>query len=455
MKREERLNLLYSEFDKFAKEFFDTTNGNFFNIHSEFKGPEKPENLKHRFAEIYYNSFYIKFKYTAHTTLNVSNSILEVLIYLDKTQNAIPIPLPLFLDYCDITSAKPMIIPSILNGEGMKQAFDCLGGILKENISLISNICYNADKKNLIHQKNIDEMQYIFDVECNSDTPPEVFEGFLDYFTIRFTVDAFDYILKGNSEKALKKLKKAKKLTGYEKRIVQLLESEGLIDLSDLPLIISNAAINVGKSDFKEFSTIFISSFIMSIGLSVIYSAIYYLLMFIEGFNSVYLMGPIYGLPYCILCGFITSLALSYFTRFKFYKLFFKKSYERYRENDHIINGGGSDRLMKVFLWVIIILCLAFLLFISKWNINFTEDGFIDNSKFFSVTGDAYSYSDIEKIYYKPNRINGFGEELDLPSYAMKLKNGEEIDFYELEDIERYEKDLLDFFREKDVKIEK
>ena len=35
MKREERLNLLYSEFDKFAKEFSDTTNGNFFNIYSD------------------------------------------------------------------------------------------------------------------------------------------------------------------------------------------------------------------------------------------------------------------------------------------------------------------------------------------------------------------------------------------------------------------------------------
>lgn len=455
MKREERLNLIYDTFDKCAKNFSDSSNGISFNIYSEFKGTKKTENLKYRFAEIYYDSFYVKFKYTAHTTLNFSNSILEILIYLDKTEYAIPIPMPLFLDYCNITVAKPMVVSSILNCEGMKEAFECLGGILKEIIPSISDICYKADEKSQILKKYIDEMRDIFEVECNSDSPPAIFEDFSNYFTISFTVEAFDNILKGNNKKALKKLKKTKKLTGYEKRIISLLESDKAFDLTDIPSIINNLNVNVNKSNLKEFSTVFISSFIMSIGLSAIYSVIYYLLVFVEGFNSVYLMGPIYGLTYCILCGFITSLSLSYFTRFKFYKLLFKKSYEKYCENDHIINGGGSDKFMKAFLWIIIMLSLSFLLLISKWNINFTKNGFIDNSNFFSVIGDAYSYRDVEKVYYKPSRINDFGDKLDFPSYVMVLKNGKEIDFYELDELERYEYELLKFLQKNGVKVEK
>ena len=103
-------------------------------------------------------------------------------------------------------------------------------------------------------------------------------------------------------------------------------------------------------------------------------------------------------------------------------------------------------------MWIIL---ADFLLLISKWNINFTKNGFIDNSNFFSVIGDAYSYRDVEKVYYKPSRINDFGDKLDFPSYVMVLKNGKEIDFYELDELERYEYELLKFLQKNGVKVEK
>ena len=455
MNREERLNLLYSKFDECVKEFCNKTEGNSFNIFSDFKGEEKSENLKHRYGEIFYNSFYIKFKYTAHTILSVSHSILEVLVYMDKTQYAIPIPLPLFLDYCDITPKKLLVIPFISNNDTMEQAFEHIYSAFKESLTTILEIFCNSYKKDRVVNSYIKEMSGIFDVECNYDTPADVFEGFSDYFTTKFTVEAFINILKGNKEKAIKQLSKDKILTGYEKRVIEFLKSEDRIDLSDISLIVDNVKNSGNKADLKEMCAVFIPSIVMSIGLSAVYSLIYYILILIEGSNSVYLMGPIYGFPNCFLCAFITALALSYFTRFKFYKLLFKKNYEQYCEIDHITNGGGSDKFMKIFLWIIIVISLVFLLLTSKWNINFTQNGIIDNSDFFSISGEAYSYSDVKKVYYKSSRVNALGEKLEFPSYVMILNNGKEIDFYEFDEIESYEKELLELLKKKGVSIDK
>ena len=110
---------------------------------------------------------------------------------------------------------------------------------------------------------------------------------------------------------------------------------------------------------------------------------------------------------------------------------------------------------MKIFLWIIIVISLVFLLLTSKWNINFTQNGIIDNSDFFSISGEAYSYSDVKKVYYKSSRVNALGEKLEFPSYVMILNNGKEIDFYEFDEIESYEKELLELLKKKGVSIDK
>ena len=91
---------------------------------------------------------------------------------------------------------------------------------------------------------------------------------------------------------------------------------------------------------------------------------------------------------------------------------------------------------------------------LAKWNINFLPDGFVDNSRFFSFKGEYYSYNEIERVYYKPDRVNDFGDTLDFPSYVIEIKNGKEIDLYEHGEISDYEKELIDFLNEKGVKID-
>ncbi|MBQ4563577.1 MAG: hypothetical protein IJA58_03740, partial [Lachnospiraceae bacterium] len=355
----------------------------------------------------------------------------------------------------------------ISNAEGMRQAFDCIGNVLHSMLDEITAISLDVDRKTNILQSFINELFLIFDV-TPTHTPagsyglPEDFfthvSYFYTYFTLRYTSAAFLNWIKGNRPLAIKQLSKTKKMTGYERRLLRLWNTEAAIELPDLSAIHKNAGsynkIGVEKTSFKEFSTLLLSWIPLSIGTSLIYGAFYFSLMLIESRASVYLMGPENNLPFCICCGFITALGISYFTRFHFYRRLHKKDYERYCEMNYIQNGGGEDKLMKGFLCVLFAIGVCGCILFSRWNINFLSDGFIDNTSFFSLRGEYHSYSEVERVYYKPDRINGLGETIEYPSYVLVLTDGNEIDFYEYDGIENYEDDLLAFLREKGIPID-
>lgn len=458
MKREEKLNSIFIQFDKLGKQFCDNTNGLFCEILSEYKGEEKAENLKYRFAKIYYKSFIVKFIYTAHGIMSTVNSILSCSVCFDKTQDSIEIPLPLATDYCDMNFETPMIIPFITGVEAMTQAFNCIDNVLKKSLNKFENISQNQESKSKLLTLFSEEIKNIFDLDISSEMPEKYNEIFNNFFNLRFCSDSFINALKGDRDKAVKQLIKVKKMTGYEKRMLNLWTLKEQNEFLDLSVIVTNAdkynEKGVPKTSFKEFSALFLSWMLLTPIASAIYIGIFFLIVFFEGRESVYLMGPIYNFPYCILFGFITAIAISYFTRFKFYKLFYKKDYEKYCEMDYIQNGGSADKLMKRFLTVIIVIGVVGCVFFAKWNLNFLDNGFIDNSKFFSLQGEYYDYSDIERVYYKADRTNDFNETIEFPSYVLVLKNGIEIDLYEHGEISDYEKVLINYFVEKGIKID-
>ena len=166
-------------------------------------------------------------------------------------------------------------------------------------------------------------------------------------------------------------------------------------------------------------------------------------------------MGPIYNFPYCILAAFITAIAASYFVRFPVYKWLFPKDYEKYCATDQVNNGKGADKLIKGMLVVLLVCSLVGTVLFTRFGIKFMENGFVDNTNFFSISGQYYEYADIERIYYLPSRINGLGETLENPSYVIVLKDGREIDLYESDEIENYEGALFDHLKEHGVRIEK
>ena len=464
MTNEERLLAVFSQFDTASSHFCKNTRGIACEISGKYKGVANPRNLTFRFATVYYNSFVVKFKYTAHGIMDVTNSILECLIYLDKSENAVGIPLPCMVDYCEMDTATPLCIPYISNEEGMRQAFNCIGSVLEPLLDTFAVISSDIVQKAAVlraFKRELFLLSNTMPPENTDEIPDEILEisekGYR-YLTFRFSSAPYTLFLKGNLKKAIKQLEKQKTLSGYERRLLNLWKSNQPTIYPDLSAITAMAQrhndADMPKANFKEFAMLFLSWLLMTPVFSVLYLAVYFSIMYMEGGSSVYLMGPIYNFPVCILAGFITAIAASYFTRLRFYKWFFKKDYETYCEMDSMHNSVGADNLMKGFLSVVIVLGLATCILSVKWNLNFLQNGFWDNSDFFSLQGEYYDYSDIEKIYFLPERTNAFDETLEYPSYVLVLKNGKEIDLYDLDDVEQYEDTLLPFLREKNIPIE-
>lgn len=453
MKREEMYDSLFEQFEKSAQQFCQDSEGIFCEVSKEYKGSEASGNLKGFFVKIYYNSFYVKFTYTAHGTLGVVNSVLGCSVCLDKNGNSREIPLPLLTDYLDYNITSPMFIPNITDEKGMKTAFTTIEDVIFAVLPELSGIAVDEEYKKSLLNTYYEELKYIF---STNDLDNLIDYYFYDFFALRFTTDAFDYYLKGDFEKACKRLGKIKKPTGYEKRLLDTLHSGMYEKCETVPKDIAYFGDNpfTSKDDIKEFMVLFASWFILTPLTSAVYLLIFFLVFLMENKSSVYLMGPEYNWLFCICLGFFTAIAVSYFTRFKFYKLFNKKGYEKYEKLSSMQNGKGADKFMKVFTYIIFCVCAFMSVLLCKWNINFTENGVIDNTRFLSLRVEYYTYEEIERVYYLPERTNDFGDVLEFPSYVM-VADGKEIDFYEFADIEDYEKELLPFLEDKGIKIEK
>ncbi|MBQ7328753.1 MAG: hypothetical protein IJX01_02465 [Oscillospiraceae bacterium] len=446
---------ILTQFDQSAKQFCEKTNGIACDITNVYKNEEKKQNLQHRYAKIYYNTFTLKFVYTPHGIMGVVNSVLSCLVSFDKNEEAIEIPLPLMTDYCDMNVAMPMCVPLITNKTGMAQAFTCLQTALIDLLPVVAEIGADSQQRAKILAAFCNEILSVLGIEPSA----QISQAIIDWSVVRFATGAFLVNLKGNRRKAAKKLRKTKKLTGYEKRMIALWESNEAYDYPDISAIVENAeAYNesgVEKFSHRELFSVLTSAVILTPVISVAYLALYFLLMALQSWNAVYLMGPIYNFPIAIFAAFMTGFSVSYFTRHKAYKWLYKKHYDKYCEMDHIQNGETADKIMKWFTGIVIAGSLVVCTLFPYWNLRFLPAGFVDNSKFLSLKGRYYDYSQVERVYYKADRENDFGEVLEFPSYVLVLKDGKEIDLYEHGEISDYDPKLLDHLREKGVKIEK
>ena len=457
MNREERTSAIIQAFDSCAAYFCERTGGIFFELESEYKRGEEIEDLKYRHACVFYHSFLLEFKYTLHAPLGAVNSILECMVHTTKSIDGISIPLALFLDYIGVETARPLSIPRITCSEGMTEAFELVGGVLESQIQAISEALNDREK---IERAFFEEASAIFKTkidEFNSEF--YLNDGFYSFFTLRFCSSAFINYIKGDTKTAVKQLKKLKNKTGYECRVLSLWEHGETVEPREvaklregLELYGKSGVVTVNK---KETVAMFLSWLVFTILFSAGYLALFFLLYAIENATAVYLMGPIYNFPYCILAAFITAIAASYFARFRFYKWLFPRDYEKYCAADQVNNGKGADKFIKGMLVVLVVCSLVGTVLFTRYGVKFLEDGFVDNTKFFSARGEYYLYEEVERIYYMPSRINGFSEKLENPSYVIVLKDGREIDLYQYDEVENYEGKLLEHLKEHGVLVEK
>ena len=457
MNRQERTTAIIQEFDNCAADFCKKIEGVYLELTSRYKRGEEIDDLKYRHAYIFHRSFLVEFKYTIHGALGVVNSILECMIHIDKNKDGVAIPLPMFLDYIDIGTASPLCIPGILDAEGMRAAFNLIGSEVEAHIQAISESFYKRDKiacaffaeASAILNTKIDEFNAEFYID----------DGFFSFLTLRFCSSAFINYIKGDTKTAVKQLRKVKKKTGYEARTLMLWESGETIKWNDLSKLQEGLQTynksGAAGANKKETITLFLSWLPLTVLFSIGYLGLFFLLYAVENENAVYLMGPIYNFPYCILAAFLSAIAASYFTRFWFYKRLFPKDYEKFCATDQVNNGKGADQLIKGMLVVLVVCSLVGTVLFTRFGIKFLDDGFVDNTNFFSVRGQYYKYEDIERVYYMPNRVNGFGETIEYPSYVIVFKDGREIDLYAYDEIENYEEPLFEHLQKKGVRVEK
>jgi len=339
----------------------------------------------------------------------------------------------------------------------MREAFGCIEKTVKALWDNILEITFDSYKSEKLTEYFVNELYSLYGIEELGDVI--LTEADYRFLTLRFTSDFCINYFRGDREKAIKKLEKVKDRTRSENRLLRIWKESESFSSEGLSAVCHNAKTyndsGVMKNSFKEFLSVFLTWLVFTPFISLIYGGLFFFLLKLEERGSVYLMGAVYNLPFCFVLAFVTAIAVSYFFRNKAFSLLFKKDYSRYIELDSIANGGGSDKFMHVFLWLTVFVSICACILLPKWNINFKEDGFVDNREFFSVKGAYYEYSDIQRIYYKADRTNDFGDTLDYPSYVMELRDGTQIDFYDFDDIESYEKELFEHLEKKGVKIEK
>lgn len=447
MSRELFISQIIDSFNVSAENFTKKSNGVHWEVYSEFKGAEKIENIRYHYAKIYYNSYILLLKYTAHGLLSTVNSILECLVFFEKSNNAVCYPLSTVLDFLEFDSLDIVTIPNIISDNAMEQAFDVLFNTISKYQSRFVDLSFNTEMKAELINKFKNEIMTYYNLKSLSDDDFSFYlDSYYSWITNRSVSPPFIHLLKGDHSKALRKLKKLKNKSGYENRIVDFISENKELNIKSTDASLSSA---------KELTVIILSFYFLAIAWSPAFLLLYLFFMQFESFNSIYLLGPISNIPFVVLPSLLMGIVSSYFTRNKAIKLLFKKNYKAYLHQDYITNSHNSDKFIKGLFKLLLVVCITITFFMVKSNIKFTDNGFYDNTDFLSLQGKFYSYEQVDKVYYKPNRINGFDQNLEFPSYVIVLTNGEEIDLYEFEEIKTTEKKLIPLLTEKNIKIEK
>lgn len=468
MKRNERLEAIYSEFDAAAQGLCDDTGGILCEITSEYKGEEEERELKYRFAKIYYGSFICELVYTVHGTLSQINSILGCVVYANKSEDTIGVPLPLVTDFLDRDVTAPMCIPCISNAAGMKQAVSCIGSVIAQVMPQLVELSTDSEKKEALTEFYRKELNTAFNMELDQEeeigedelTPYEIMQlekrFYFDLITDRLTSGAFFQYMKGEkiSSRQLKKITESKKSFGYEKRMARLWQSGQPYEIPDLSAISDGLQLydsnGVQKPNLRDILALFLSSIVFTLCIEPVYLLLYFAVQFFENRGAEYVLSDPYSWINTFVFSYLAGIATSYFTRLFVYRLLNKEQYDAYEEMDHVVNGAGADKFMRVILGMIVSASIVACVLLPMQDLKFTSGGFWDNSQLFSLQGTHYSYAEIERVYFKPEDQKQYSA-----SYVIVLSSGREINLFDLDDSLSYEEELTSLMKEHGIKVEK
>ncbi len=490
-----------------AEEFCYKNNAGFLdNKTSYVKQTESFDNVRSHYSDVYFNSFIVRFCYYPHVSTSHSALTCYVSPYKTETER-IFYPLSQLYGFFGICPENALTIPLILSPDSMKESFFCLGVAVETIIPNIQSLSYEPEQKELLFDREVEaavvmlkkefptaeELQKFFDdikkdgyETWKAEQPPATNEqqqaeefahlvsslsngvnsviemdkrsflaNYYKFLLIRSVSPAYEAYMTGNYTAASKKIKKIKNKTAYETILIEYIDNAK----TPRPHVPESIYINltelykngIPKNNLKEALMIVPAMLFFGLMWLPLFLAIYFLFYFFESRDALCLFGTLSNAPSVMFPSFICGILMIYFQSKRFYKFFFKKNYEQIIALDNAVNSRSTHRFMKALLGVLMSLSIVFLALTAHQNIKLCKTGFYDNTEFWSIKGEFYSYDEVEALYYREQTPSGYGSMIDIPSYVIVLKDNGEIDPYQFDSIDER---FLDVFREKGVFVE-
>jgi hypothetical protein len=374
--------------------------------------------------------FALLFEYTAHSLLSEVNSTLECKLTADKDSPDVPrYTLMDVFNALELDDFRCVFITSISGETAMAAAFRWLGEIIGDHLPAITAMLLDEGQRRRLEACFIEDMIYFFPgflSGANAFDGAFHFPLYYDWLRVRFGFAQGAYMrwLAGSP----KKLARAKKTLLYERRLLAWLNTPGEKRAPLPPTLCAQAKVARGASG--RFLLALYASWILLAALCLpFWLGLYYLLRAVAARGQLLLIGPE---PWtAVLPALFTAVVLSFFTRRLATRLLFRRRAAEMLESDAIADSHGVQRFMKGFLYAVFLGGVCFLFLHVNNHIAFGETGFTDSRGAFSLRGEYHAYADIGRVYYRPDRVNGFGETIPFGSYVLALRDGAEIDLYE------------------------
>ena len=510
---EKFLSLLIERLEECVQRFYDETSALSYETKTIYKNKHQTlDNIISHDIDVYYNNHIIRFSYYPHTPFSTAHSVLTCYVSFNKTDSQkLFYPLSQVFGFLGITPPYALTIPLILTLDSMTECFAYITEALAVIHADIKALSYDEGEKDaLFHTEfdfacnyfknefpTADDLKLAIDqdkeewykrwVSNSSEQPlsPEeeadvksefeqivlhvnkeaqsmLLEDKQKFLTFYFTCvlgqslsAGYEAYMVGNYPVAIKKLKRLKNKTQYENLLIHYMENANSPQRHVPESIFKNLSElyqnGISKNNFKEALAVAPAMFIFGAPWVPLFLVLYFLFYCFENRDAIYLLGPLENAPSVIFPAMIMGILMIYFNAKRFYKLFFRKNYQKLTDLENATFSRMTHKFMKGMTAVCLIGSIVFLFLTVHQNVKLTENGFYDNTAFFSLKGPFYTYQEVDKLHYQPETPDGRGGTFPYSSYVIILKNGEKIN---VDQFDSCHEKFLNVFQEKGVEVE-
>lgn len=441
-----------AESEKYSSELEGVVN---YNVEEFFRKNNPAKGYHSIDACISFETFTLKLEYKINISMLIPKSTIEMRFMFENGKLPVEYSIYDLLDIIDNDNFKCYTFGYVTSIDNMKLALEYLIETFKSYRNKIQELSENSEKIALLEKNITEKIDVLLDEKVFESKDAYYLMHMLELYYVvdvsRFTTDCYQYYIDGKYKKAIKAYKKlGKKITSYERRLVEYIENGNIEKPLDNTLNSLSEARSL-KGAKKELIPMYLSWLILTPIWLVVYDLIYYIALYFLSKNALYIEGAV--TPMLFMCAMITAIINSFFTRKITYKLLFRKTYDKFIALDEIENSSAIQRVMNKLFQFIIALGIVTSVLVANTNIAFYDNYFVDNQKILNLKGKAISYEEVKCVYKANARMNDFGQVVNNPAHVIVLKDGTKIDLYYNFNFEDTEKNMIPIFKQKNIEI--